>query len=209
VHREARLDGSDVALEPGASGLFHGPQLPGPPARARHYEPAAMKVPCWQTLVSVYVLCAHARLWPYRMPPWQREELQTELFLRACQGRVRWTGGLLFPLLAGIARNLAREHGREFESRRNSSELDEHSVAVPPASECVASRLEPQWVHLRRCVARLQAQEARLVLEHHLRGRSVLELARERGESAAATRSRLWRVRCKLRGSREPQLDRP
>lgn len=129
------------------------------------------------------------------------EDVTQETWLRAVDvWRVKGSPEQPRAWLRRVAANLLVNHFRRLEPRAvDPADLDLSAREVEPAS-ADAARL------LRWGLARLRAEQARLLEAFHLEGRDVATIAREERLSERAVEGRLRRARLHLRRKLSPYL---
>jgi RNA polymerase sigma-70 factor (ECF subfamily) len=130
------------------------------------------------------------------------EEAVQETFVRALRALPSLRRVESFPSwLLAIAANTAREVVRNDRKAAGLEAPDELEAAAEPRGDARGEAIE-------RALAMLDAEERELFLLHTVEGLSLDELARERRVSAAAMKSRVHRIRAKVRRSALRFLER-
>ncbi|MGD9702575.1 MAG: sigma-70 family RNA polymerase sigma factor [Acidimicrobiia bacterium] len=121
------------------------------------------------------------------------EELVQETFLRAWRAADRFDEqlGSLRTWLFGILRNLAIDHARA-EAVRPLRAVD--PAVLPPADESTADEIDRvllAW-QVEEALGRLGADHRRVLVEVHLRGRAIADVAAELGVPGGTVKSRVY-----------------
>ncbi len=129
------------------------------------------------------------------------DDLTQDTALRSLRFRDRFRGGNLVAWLCTICRRLFYNRGRGVAARAVMVDVadcmaDSLTVAAPQDEHVEMQRLE-------RCFRRLQADEQALLLRAGIDGASYAELAAAMGVPLGTLRSRLSRLRAKLRADIE------
>lgn len=133
------------------------------------------------------------------------DDLTNEAFIRAMEAAESFDDErLLWPWLATIGRNLARDEGRR-RARRPIvplEQLDSDSVAAPDLVEeeaLRAVRAEQVRALVSDALGRLSPRERRVLWLHHEEGLSLAEIAHREGITVHATRNLAHKARTRLR----------
>lgn len=131
------------------------------------------------------------------------EDATQETFVRALRAlpKLRDMGRLPAWFLT-IAANTVREQARR---RPRESALAEEPPAIEPAADEVRAAREDA---LEKAVGRLEAEDRALFLLHAVEGVGLADLAREHSVSEAAMKSRVHRIRVKVRAFALAELGR-
>jgi RNA polymerase sigma-70 factor (ECF subfamily) len=123
------------------------------------------------------------------------DEATQETFVRALRGLPQLRDPARFvPWILSIAANTAREVGRK--SRPRAGPLEEDPPAIVRSDD---PRRAAREAALEKAVAKLPEEERALFLLHSLEGVALAELARENRTTEPAMRSKVHRIRERVR----------
>jgi RNA polymerase sigma-70 factor (ECF subfamily) len=141
------------------------------------------------------------------------DDLAQEVFLSAFRSLDTYKGEAPFGVwLLGIARHKTLMHLRHEvrrlarESRSLDLVLSDLRVKVLEADEMMMAHREREVLALQRCLERLPANGAELIVDRYFRARSIAEMARASGKREGTVRMTLMRLRQVLRACVEQRL---